>query len=332
MTTSRPGALMQTECSEAAKVLLQRLRAVHDLPHLIHPRAIYTIARGSSDAVATVLNYDVMRCLEVPATTLPPSSFSIENGVDLSGATVLTISQSGASADLVEATKGARKRGAVTVAITNVAHSDVEKAAGARIEINAGEERAVPATKSVIGSIAAGAALLGSLVPDYASSMTRFAMSHSEESLRTMAPMPPDLSDRVAKARHVFIVGRGGMFGAAQEMALKLKECCGIHAEAFSASEVLHGPMQIAESGLLTLILDDGAERFLEGLDLAETRLASAGSDVVRLLAKVPPSTPSAISAAVMLINWYPVVLDAALALKRNPDFPSSLAKVTSTR
>ena len=130
-------------------------------------RAIYTIARGSSDAAANILSYEFMRALGLPMTSLPPSVFSLGKGVDLGRSVALIISQSGASEDLVRSARGARAGGSMVVALTNAPGSAVEAAADITVPISAGSELAVPATKTVIRSIGAGMALLGALAPDY---------------------------------------------------------------------------------------------------------------------------------------------------------------------
>ena len=134
-------------------------------------KAVYTIARGSSDAAANILSYEFMRELGIPVTSLPPSVFSVGAGVSMAHAAGLVISQSGASEDLVRAAAGIREKGGAVAAITNVPGSGVEKAANATLRIGAGEEKAVPATKTVIGSVGAGLALLAAMKPEYAKAL-----------------------------------------------------------------------------------------------------------------------------------------------------------------
>lgn len=329
MITLEPGQLMRNESSEAASVLLTNLRHTSEIIVPL-PQAIYTIARGSSDAAATILNYEFMRQLGVPATTLPPSVFSLGTGVGMDGALAVAISQSGASDDLVAATKGAAERGANVIAITNVDGAPLEKYSNIRLPIGAGPELAVPATKSVVGSVAIGAVLIGSMRPSFAESLANFEQKVSVEELEK-PQFDPSLAATIAHAKHIFVVGREGLLGAAQEIALKIKECCGVHAEAYSASELLHGPMQMADENLVTLILDDGSDYLQQGLDLAEARLSQAGSHVERLRLRLPAVAPQSISAAVFLVQLYPILCDAALTLGINPDAPSTLSKVTKT-
>ncbi|MFV2038393.1 MAG: SIS domain-containing protein, partial [Paracoccaceae bacterium] len=166
-----PGRHMQHEIAQAAGVfgatVLREIPKHQALTAFGDLRAIYTVARGSSDAVANILAYEFMASLSVPVTSLPPSVFSLGNGVDLSGAGLLIISQSGASDDLVAGARIARARGATVISVTNQPGSPVEMNSHLNIPILAGPEKAVPATKTVIGSIAAGMALLSALRPDY---------------------------------------------------------------------------------------------------------------------------------------------------------------------
>lgn len=328
-----PGHLMRAEIAEAPAVFAAGAVQVPDLPDLTNLRAIYTVARGSSDAAANVLAYEFMREIGLPMTSLPPSVFSLGQGVALPGAAVLVVSQSGASDDLLRTARGARSAGARVVAIVNAEGAPVGAEADAVIPIGAGPELAVPATKSVVGSIAAGMALLARLEPDYAP-----RAAHSARVVGGLAgkahPQARALVAALLRARHVYVIGRDTGYGAAQELALKLKECCALHAEAYSASEVLHGPLQLATNPLLVLILDTGAADVQDSLDTAEARFRQAGGAVFRLRPSdvgAEGLTPAAAAAALLCLA-YPLALDCALALGHDPDRPETLSKVTKTR
>ena len=329
------GYLMAKESAEAMDVFCasasQNIVAqVTDL-NIASATAIYTIARGSSDAVANILSYELMRETGLPVTSLPPSVFSLGRGVNVAGAAVLVISQSGASDDLVHSAKGAADKGAKVIAITNQPASAVEQAASMTIAIDAGPELAVPATKTVIGSVGAGMALVSSLVPAYG-----VRAAKAVETLRRISHDHPDadtLRAALLRARHVYVIGRDTGYGAAHEVALKLKECCAIHAEAYSASEVLHGPLQLATNPLMVLILDTGAPDIQPSLDQAEARFRGVGCDVHRISPadlQATDLTPAA-AGALMLAVMYPVILKTAVALGLNPDTPETLSKVTKT-
>lgn len=295
-------------------------------------RAIYTIARGSSDAAANILSYEVMRETGLPMTSLPPSVFSVGRGVAMQGALALVISQSGASDDLVRSARGAKAKGARVAAIVNAPGSKVQAESDLTLPIGAGPELAVPATKTVIGAIGAGMALLSHLVPGYASRAAASATGFAALAGRSL-PQDRALVAALLRARHVYVIGRDTGYGAAQELALKLKETCALHAEAYSSSEVLHGPLQLATNPLLLLILDTEAPEVQDSLNTAEARFRAVGAPVYRLRpsdAGATGLTPAAAAAALLYLA-YPLVLATARALGHDPDRPETLSKVTQT-
>lgn len=331
MTPKLPGHLMATESAEAIDVFLSACQQPVEVVAFEKTKAFYTIARGSSDAAANILSYEFMRERGVPMTSLPPSVFSIGKGVAMKDATALVVSQSGASDDLVRSTEGAQEAGANVIAITNQPDSPVEAKAELTIPIGAGPEKAVPATKTVCGAIGAGMAVLSALSEDYKLRVAADAKAVSSATVRF--PASDELKAALLRARHVYVIGRDTGFGAAIEVALKLKECVAIHAEAYSASEVLHGPLQLATNPLMVLILDTGSPLVQDSLDQAEARFEKEDCDVFRLRASdfgLDFQTPAAAS-AFMLAAMYPIILDTALAFGFDPDAPETLSKVTQT-
>ncbi len=327
------GHHMAREIAEAPGVFATSAAQPVDLPDLTSLRAIYTVARGSSDAAANILAYEIMRETGLPVTSLPPSVFSLGRGVRLTDSAVLVVSQSGASDDLVRSAKGAKAAGATVIALTNAPASPVEAASDLTLRIGAGEELAVPATKSVVGAIAGGMALLSALVPGYAPRAA--ASSRAIDALQDKTlPQTRAVLAALLRASHVYVIGRDTGFGAAQELALKLKECCALHAEAYSSSEVLHGPLQLVTNPLLILILDTEAPDLQDSLNTAEARFRAAGGTVFRLRASDAGATglTPAAAAAALLVLTYPLALQAALALGHDPDHPATLSKVTQTR
>lgn len=326
------GRHMAREIEQSPDVFSGAVRQNVLLPDLTGLRAIYTVARGSSDAAANILSYEIMRETGLPVTSLPPSVFSLGGKVRLDDCAVLVLSQSGASDDLVRSARGARAAGARVLALVNVRESPAALAADAVLEIGAGHELAVPATKSVVGAIGGGMALVARMIPDYA--------PRAEASARAFAAIKgaelPETRTLVAallRASHVYVIGRDTGYGAAQELALKLKECCALHAEAYSASEVLHGPLQLVTNPLLILILDTGQPEIRSSLDTAEARFRGAGGTVFRLSPAslgIRGLTPAAAAAALLCLT-YPLALKVALALGHDPDRPATLSKVTQT-
>lgn len=331
---SKPlGQNMAKETAEAPAAFVKAVLQKVSVPEgLRRARGIYTVARGSSDAVANILSYEFMARLGIPVTSLPPSVFSIGDGVRMDDNAALIISQSGGSDDLVLSAWGIRKRGGTVAAITNVEGSPVESEADTTIPVGAGPEVAVPATKTVIASIGAGMALLAALNPDYRA-MCEASANGFEALEGARHPRASEMSAALLRSQHVYVVGRGTGYGAAHEVALKLKETCALHAEAYSASEVLHGPLQLTTRPLLVLMLDIETEDVQPSLDLAEQRFRDAGSTVIRLRPSEMCGTPlpAPAAAAALLHALYPVIHAVALSLGFDPDVPDKLAKVTRT-
>ncbi|TMV45188.1 SIS domain-containing protein, partial [Thioclava sp. BHET1] len=189
----------------------------------------------------------------------------------------LGISQSGKSPDIVEMLRAARAGGALTLALTNDDRSPMATSAEAQIALRAGPERSVAATKTFVCSILAGLALVAEWRQDAG---LKAAVAALPEAFA--AALDCDwsaLSNRLVRAQSLYVLGRGPGFAIANEMALKFKETSGLHAESYSAAEVLHGPAAIVQAGfpVLALGVEDAA---LPQIIATADRLAGQGAEV----------------------------------------------------
>lgn len=304
------------------------------------PAMVLTCARGSSDHAALFGKYLIEQHLRVPVASMAPSVVSIAGTPprDLGNALVIAISQSGRSPDIVAAAKATRGAGAQVIAILNDVRSPLAEAASPVIPLHAGPEKSVAATKSCIASLAALADL---------------ARHWSQESdlNHAMAALPDQLAvawtldwsplvDALKGARNLFVVSRGAGFGVAHEMALKLKETCALHAEAFSAAEVEHGPATLVRDGLPVLMLAPPDQAGPEVIALAKrfaargARVLCAGLDKSSGGVTVLPAL-AGLNASLAPITWLPsfykAVVHLAQARGLDPDHPPFLNKVTET-
>ena len=301
------------------------------------PALLVTVARGSSDHAATYLKYAVELQAGLPVASVGPSVASIyRRPLRLGRAACIGISQSGQSPDIVEMMRAAAGGGALTVAITNNADSPLAAASAHCLALQSGREQSVAATKTFVASVLAGLALL--------------AEWQEEEALRPAADGPPQhlakglgldwspLAARLARAQSLYVLGRGPAFAIANEAALKFKETCGLHAESFSAAEVLHGPSAIVQAHfpVLALGVEDAA---LPRLTETAARLVAQGADVFLTGADVAgavslPGVPGLhplCAPLVLSVSFYAFI--EALARRRgfDPDVPPHLRKVTET-
>ena len=340
--TTLPPTRMWAEAAEApARVAEQVMANAPVLRALAHelrsnpPSAVVTIARGSSDNAATYARYLIETRLEVLTSSISPSVSSVFAAKPaMAGALCLAISQSGRSPDLIAAAQAARDSGARIVALVNDPRSPLADLADVVVPLHAGPELSVAATKSFITALSAIAQLVALWSDDAALSA---ALDDLPDVLG--AVWAADWSVAAAplvKARNLYVLGRGPGFAIAQETALKLKETCGLHAEAFSSAEVRHGPMALIGPGfpVIAFVPDDAGRDGVEATIAAVRAMGGAplviGSGGDGAL-PVPATDPALVPIA-QIQGFYRLV--EALAVQRglDPDSPPHLAKVTETR
>ena len=301
------------------------------------PRFVVTCARGSSDSVATYANYLIELTLGIVVASVGPSVSSIYGArLDMRDALFIAISQSGRSPDLLALAESARRDGALTVAIVNDDTSPLAGAAEIVLAVQAGREQSVAATKSYIASLAAILELVATWRDDPAL-------------LRAVAGLPDALENAAAAdwqsalpllvaAEHLYVVGRGVGYATALEAALKLKETGGLHAEAISAAELMHGPLALAGPGFPVFGIGQDDAALLALRDLLAT-VAAQGAPVVSaapgsgwpgLALPVSPHHPF-VQPITTIQSFYILAEAVARARGRDPDRPQHLRKVTET-
>ncbi len=335
--------LMFSEAAEAADAVARLLSANRDAFATLGerlraapPAVVVTCARGSSDHAATYGKYLIETLLGVPVASAAPSVSSVYAAPMAPGtALVIAVSQSGRSPDLLATVTAYQNAGAYVVAFVNDETSPLAEMADTLIALKAGPEKSVAATKSYICALAAFAALT-------AAWSRNEALANAVDTLPDMLTLAfgadwSPIVDALANANNLFVIGRGYGYGIAQEAALKLKETCALHAEAFSAAEVRHGPMAIVNDGfpVIAFATSDTAG---DGVREAAAEFRARGAVVCLADAKADAAgTPVALTAhpaiepILMIQSFYRMA--NALSLRRglNPDAPLHLSKVTRT-
>ena len=344
--TEIPTSLMLRETREAPAVVARQIAEnaaiCDDLVGRLKaapPRFAVTCARGSSDSAAMFAKYLLEIRLGLVTASVGPSVRSIYGGrPQVAGALFLTISQSGRSPDLIRLAEVAREGGALTVAITNDPASPLAAACEVVLPLHAGPEKSVAATKSYIASLAALLQLLA-------------AWSGDADLDRAVKRLPDDLADALtrdwqaaiaplAETRSLYVVGRGAGYAVAQEAALKLKETCGLHAEAMSAAEIMHGPMRLAGPDFPVVLFsqhDEAQEslsEFAAGLTARGVPVLAAGPATADGLIRLPAADGlNAFAQPIALVqSFYQLAEALARARGNDPDHPPHLMKVTETR
>ncbi|MET0890379.1 MAG: SIS domain-containing protein [Stenotrophomonas maltophilia] len=332
--------LMYREAAEAADVIAAQFArnqvAVETLAASLRaapPPFVVTCARGSSDHAATYAKYLLETRLGLVTASASPSVGSVyEAPLKLCGALYIVISQSGKSPDLLRNAEAARAAGARVVALVNVEDSPLAQLAETVIPLGAGAERSVAATKSYLASLSAILQLVAYWTQDVGLIASLRALP---DALREAWNSDwSSLTEDLVPAHNLFVLGRGLGLAAAQEAALKFKETCGLHAEAYSSAEVKHGPMALVGPGFPVLAFAQPDEtgagtRAVLGEFAArdaQVWLADVGGDLPLPVAPHPACAP-----LLTIQSFYRAINALALRRGHNPDLPPHLNKVTET-
>jgi glucosamine--fructose-6-phosphate aminotransferase (isomerizing) len=301
------------------------------------PTAALICGRGSSDNAGVFGRYLIESETGVLTSPAPLAVSSVYGQTPrIPGGVCFAISQSGKSPDLVAAASAAKAGGAFVIALVNVEDSPLSAVADLTIPLRAGPELSVAATKSFIASMTALAHLVAEWTGDAALHAGLEALPDQLEAAWNQdwsAALPP-----LQRAINLYVVGRGPGFGVAREAALKLKETCGLHAEAFSTAEVRHGPMALVKAGFPVLMLAQDDVTRADAEDLAAD-FAARGAKVFLSgraghgrVTPLPAVTGHPALEPVLLIqSFYALAARLSVARGFDPDRPPYLNKVTET-
>jgi glucosamine--fructose-6-phosphate aminotransferase (isomerizing) len=309
-------------------------------------------ARGTSDHAALYAKYLVEIVLGLPAGLASPSTMTAYGArPDLRDVLFIAVSQSGGSPDLVQSLTTARACGALTLAVTNAPTSPLAAAAALHVDVLAGPERAVAATKSytaellslylLVDALRGGDGSAAGVVPGAARSLI-----DDPEPVRALAR-------RFMGVERLVVTGRGYSYPTAREAALKLMETSYVSAQAFSGADLMHGPMAmlqrdsaviaIAPEGVAGRAIAPVVDQLIElrtnlaivgaggvgGVGAAAEHPAGVGGAVVRLM--LPTGLPEELSPVVEIIPLQMLAHELAVVRGFDPDSPRGLRKVTDT-
>ncbi|MFF9895252.1 SIS domain-containing protein [Streptomyces longispororuber] len=347
--SEQPGRIMSREMAEQPDVLRRiletgapRIRRTAEQVAAQRPRFVLLTARGTSDNAALYAKYLLEVRLGLPCGLTSMSTTTAYGAKpDLRDVLVITVSQSGGSPDLVSSTHAAREAGAVTLAVTNNPDSPLAAVSEHHIDILAGPEKALPATKTYTASLLAlylfieglrggdGAEARG--LPDLAAGLLA-----RQPEIRTLAA-------RYRFAERMVITSRGYGYPTAKEAALKLMETSYIPALAYSGADLLHGPLAMVDniSPVIAVVTDGkGGAALQPVLD----RLRGRGADLVVIGPKAQVEQASAgfvlptenvaeeLQPILEIIPLQLLAYEVTIARGQDPDAPRALAKVTETR
>jgi glucosamine--fructose-6-phosphate aminotransferase (isomerizing) len=338
------GALMRAEIGEQPAVLAsaaadcEQARDVGTLLRRRPPRFVLLAARGTSDHAALYAKYLLEVGLGVPAGLASPSTLTVYDArPDLRDVLLVAVSQSGRSPDLVETARRARACGARVLAVTNAPGSELA-GLDLHVDVKAGPERAVAATKSYSAELLA----LWLVVETWRGGDVRRAEQMGAEATHHLerAGEIAALAGHLARTDRLVVTARGYSYATAREAALKLMETTYVSAHAFSGADLMHGPIAMVSRDLPVLaVAPAGAGATALAPVLASLRERAAELVVLGGRASRAPGEPGYtlrevdedLSPISDIVPLQLLALEAALARGLDPDRPRGLRKVTRT-
>lgn len=328
-------SIMAQEAKQTPEVIDKQLRANAAICQALGkrirefaPHLVCIVGRGSSDHAGVFAKYLVEVELGVPVCAAAPSVKSIyQQNLKLDSALVLIISQSGRSPDILAQAESAKNAGALTVALVNDVSSPLAQIVDVVLPLGAGAERAVAATKSYLATLSA----LLQMVAHWKNDTSMIDALDSLPSLLTkVVEDPAQLSAKfVSPLAHCVVLGRGFGYAISREIALKMKEVCGVHAEAFSSAEFLHGPVTLVEKQLAVVDIQIEDESFAAHCELISD-INSRGATSTQLSNSHAAGSERFLPLAI-LQRFYLDIEQIAVSMGLDPDNPVGLKKVTRT-
>lgn len=331
-----PAQLLQAE-RETARALAAEIRQ-RGIGHVV------IAARGTSDNAARYAKYLLGAANGMVVGLATPSLFTIYKEPPRFGnALVLGISQSGKSPDIVSVVAEAQRQGALTAAITNFSASDLGRTADFVLDLHAGEERSVAATKTYTAELAAIALL-------------SVCLDGKAQRRKMLERVPQLVAQALAVENHIaqvaeryrymqscIVIGRGYNYATAFELALKLKELTYTVVEPYSSADFLHGPLAMVAPGFPVIVIAPSGEMlaeikaFIGTLKEREAELVAISDDasaleMARVPLRLPPGVPEWLSPLTSIVLGQLLAMYLAHGRDYDPDHPRGLRKVTETR
>jgi len=317
---------------------LARLVAARGITHVL------IAARGTSDNAARYAQYVLGVRNELLVGLAAPSIFTIYGRAPrLRDALVLGISQSGTSPDIVTVVAEAKRQGALTAVMTNDTSSDLAAQGDVVIDLHAGTEQAVAATKTYTAELAAVALLSAQLSGDPEAIAALETVPEAIEATLAASGGTADVAARCRDIERAVVIGRGFNYATAFELALKLKELTYTVVEPYSSADFLHGPLAIIERGFPVVVIAPTGRLLGEMVSLIET-LKSREADVYCISdgsealgratvgLPVPRSLPEWLSPLTFIVPGQLLAMHLAHARGHDVDAPRAIRKVTRTR
>lgn len=320
-------------------VVDQVSRAINEL----QPRYMLLAARGSSDNAARYGQYLFGALNNLSVALATPSLFTkYKSPPDLTDTVVLAISQSGMSEDILTVVTEAQRQHALTIAVTNHAKSPLADECDFVIDLRAGEERSIAASKTYTASLVALAMLSCSLSRDAENKSALSNLPEVIEACTQEADICFSIAEGFREIRSTLVIGRGFNYATAFELALKLNELAYVIAVPYSTADFLHGPVALVDGGMPIITIGargkllSESQQFMQNMLGREAKVIAISNHAGFLenaMFPLPlvPALPEWLSPVSLIVPGQLFALGLTLAKGLDPDNPRGLNKVTIT-
>lgn len=302
-------------------------------------KSLYITASGTSYHAGLLMKFRLNKEAKIRVDTVVAGELKEHTGFLRKGSVVIAFSQSGETADVMEAVKEAKKSGARVYSIVNAAGSSLARESEGVLLLNCGPEVGVAATKSFTAQVVVANMVVDAVLGKRKSNGFRDLAEAVSESLKCDEQIR-DLVDEYRERPDFYFVARGYESPVAMEGALKLKELSYIHAEGMPASELKHGTLALIEKGTPVVVLNPSGEAHADSLSNAE-ELRARGADVIgisdekdsvyRHYIRVPKVQPK-FAPIVEAIPLQLLAYHMSVAKRNDPDYPRNLAKSVTVK
>lgn len=321
-------------------------RVADDLPAVLHDLPLFdTIvlaARGSSRHAGVYAQYALGALTGIPVGFAPPSLHTLYRATPRWGrALLVVITQGGGSPDLLDVVRTARRVGRPSIAVTNTADSPIAAAVDHVIDVHAGPERSLAATKSYTAQLTALAALAAVI---NGSSQLGAELERVPDHLAEQLALHDDAIAELASASgddtRWTILARGYNLATALEGALKLTELTYGHATGWSAAEYLHGPIAAADRRTRAVVIDADDPAVRDTVQSTAAAVAARGADLTTISTtglpgarrlRLAPHVPAWLSPICAVVPLQRLALAITEARGQDPDRPRGLTKIVET-
>ena len=328
--SEQPDTILRSENNDQIKQFVDNIKQAKNL---------YITGSGTSYNAAEIAKYLMSKFAKIKIDTVISSEFPFSPNDIEQDSTLITISQSGESADVLEAVRIAKKSKTNILSIVNHLNSSLSQESSLAIGLNCGPEIGVAATKSFTSQLATLYKITdklcnGCINPDWATvsaAISQILSSHSK--IKEIAKNLKEISD-------IYVLGRGIHLSIAREAALKLKELSYIHAEGIAGGELKHGPLALMDSNVYVIIINPNDSTYSDTMNSAN-EIKARGAKIIGISDKKSDiydywiEIPTIDEVLYPIIEIIPIQLLAyytALEKKTNPDYPRNLAKSVTVK